>query len=139
MKVSEIMTRNAEWVGPETTIWDVAQKMRDEKIGSLPVGENDRLIGMVTDRDIVCRAVAEGLDPSKTTARQVMSETITYCFEDQEADDAAHVMEQKHIRRLAVLNRDKRLVGILSVDDLATRGSHELSGEVLAATSPRSN
>ena len=139
MKVSEIMTPKAQWVGPDTSVQEIAAKMRDENFGSLPIGENDRLIGMVTDRDIVCRAVAEGRDPAKTKARDVMSKHITYCFDDQEADDAAHIMEQKHIRRLAVLNRDKRLVGILSVDDLASRGSHELSGEVLAATTPRAS
>lgn len=138
MKVSEVMTPKAEWVGPETTIRDLADKMRELDIGSLPIGENDRLIGMVTDRDIVCRAVAKGLDPAKATARDVMSKTITYCFDDQDVDDAAHVMEQKHIRRLAVLNRNKRLVGILSLDDLATHCSHDLSGEVLEAVSTRS-
>ena len=137
MKVSEIMTRKAEWVAPDTSIKVVAEKMRKQGIGSLPVGENDRLIGMVTDRDIVCRAVAKGLNPAKTTAREVMSKTITYCFDDQDVDDAAHVMEQKHVRRLAVLNRKKRLVGILSLDDLAARCSHDLSGEVLAAVTSR--
>ncbi len=137
MKVSEVMTPKAEWVGPDMSIRDLAEKMRALDIGSLPIGENDRLIGMVTDRDIVCRAVAKGLDPAKTTARDVMSKTITYCFDDQEVDDAAHVMEQKHIRRLAVLNRNKRLVGILSLDDLAACCSHDLSGEVLAAVSSR--
>lgn len=139
MKVSEIMTPNAQWVGPDVSIQDLAEKMRKDDIGSLPVGENDRLIGMVTDRDIVCRAVAKGVDPAKTTARQVMSKTITYCFDDQDVDDAAHVMEQKHIRRLAVLNRKKRLVGILSLDDVATHCSHDLSGEVLAAVSSRAS
>lgn len=138
MKVSEIMTANAQWVDPEMSVQDVAEKMRAQDIGSLPIGENDRLIGMVTDRDIVCRAVAKGLDPAKTSAREVMSKTITYCFDDQEVDDAAHVMEQKHIRRLAVLNRKKRLVGILSLDDVAAHCSHDLSGEVLAAVSARS-
>jgi len=139
MKVNEVMTRKAEWVSPDASIAEVAKMMRDENIGSLPVGENDRLIGMITDRDIACRAVAEGLDPAKTTARRVMSKTISYCFDDQEIDDAAHLMEQKHVRRLAVLNREKRLVGILSLDDLARCCSHDLSGEVLAAVSARAH
>jgi CBS domain-containing protein len=139
MKVNEVMTRKVEWVSPDASIAEVAKKMRDQDIGSLPVGENDRLIGMITDRDIACRAVAEGLDPAKTTVRQTMSKTISYCFDDQEIDDAAHLMEQKHVRRLAVLNRKKRLVGILSLDDLARCCSHELSGEVLSAVSARAH
>ncbi len=137
-KISDIMTRKAEWVSPDTTIFEVARRLRDENIGSMPVGENDRLIGMITDRDIACRAVAEGLDPAKTSVRQVMSKTIAYCFDDQDVSDAAHMMEQKHIRRLAVLNRKKRLVGILSLDDLACC-SHDLSGEVLEAVSARAH
>jgi len=139
MKVNEVMSRDAEWESPDTTICDVAKKMRDMNIGSMPVGENDRLVGMVTDRDIVCRAVGEGLDPAKTTVRQIMTKTIAYCFDDQEVDDAAHLMEQKHIRRLAVLNRKKRLVGILSLDDMARKCSHDLSGEILAAVSARAH
>ena len=139
MRVNEIMSRKAEWVSPTETIRSVAKKMRDGNIGSMPVGENDRLIGMITDRDIACRAVADGLDPEKTEARKVMSKTITYCFDDQEVGDAAHLMEQKQVRRLAVLNRKKRLVGILSLDDLAARCSHDLSGEVLAAVSTRAH
>jgi FOG: CBS domain len=132
MLVRDIMTPKVQWISPDLTLRECAKKMRDSNIGSLPVGENDRLIGMITDRDICCRGVAEGLDPSTTTARRVMSEHIRYCFDDEDVAVAAHKMEDKHIRRLAVLNRDKRLVGILSVDDVARRGSHELAGEVLA-------
>lgn len=139
MKVNEVMTRKAEWVSPDTTIRDIAKKMRDKNIGSMPVGENDRLIGMITDRDITCRAVADGVDPAKTKVREIMSKTISYCFDDQEVADAAELMEQKHIRRLAVLNRKKRLVGILSLDDLAQSCTHDLSGEVLAAVSTRAH
>ena len=139
MKVSEIVTRQAEWMGPDVSISEVAKLMRDKNIGSMLVGENDRLIGMITDRDITCRAVAEGLNPATTTARQVMSKAITYCFDDQPVDEAAQLMEKKHIRRLAVLNRKKRLVGVLSLDDVARTCSHDLSGEVLAAVSARAH
>ena len=131
MKVSEVMTPEAHWVSPEITIKEAAQKMRDKNIGALPVGENDRLIGLVTDRDICCRSVAEGHDPSKAKVREVMSKTISYCFDDQDVKDAAHMMEDKHIRRLAVLNRKKRIVGVLSVADLAKHGQTALAGEVL--------
>jgi CBS domain-containing protein len=136
MRVKDIMTPKVELVSPDVTIQEAAKIMRDENIGSLPVGENDRLIGMVTDRDITCRAVAEGSDPAKTKIRDIVSKKITYCFDDQDVADAARLMEGKHIRRLAVLNREKRMVGFLSVDDI-TRCSHDLAGEVLEAVSQR--
>ena len=128
--VRDVMTRKAEWIGPETTLQDAAKKMRDKEIGSLLVGEDDRIIGMVTDRDIACRGVAQNLNPATTPVRKVMTEKIVWCFDDQEVEDAAHLMEGKKVRRLAVMNRKKRMVGFLSVDDLAHR-MHELSGEVL--------
>ncbi len=130
MLVKDVMTRQAEWIGPETTLLDVAKKMHDKDIGSLLVGENDRIIGMVTDRDITCRGVAQDLSPASTPVRKVMTEKIIWCFDDQTIEDAAHLMEGKKVRRLAVMNREKRMVGFLSVDDLAHR-AHELSGEVL--------
>jgi CBS domain-containing protein len=102
MQVKDIMTPKVELVGPELTIQEAAKIMRDGNIGSLPVGEDDRLIGMVTDRDITCRAVADGSDPAKTKIRDIVSKKITYCFDDQDVADAAHLMEEKHIRRLAV-------------------------------------
>lgn len=131
MKVREAMTPQAHWVGPDMSLKEVAQKMREKNIGALPVGENDRLIGLVTDRDICCRAVAEGHDPSKTKVGDIMSKKISYCFDDQDLEDAAHAMEEQHIRRLAVLNRKKRIVGMLSTSDLATHGQRALAGEVL--------
>jgi CBS domain-containing protein len=130
MLVKDVMTRQAEWIGPETTLLDAAKKMHDKNIGSLLVGEHDRIIGMVTDRDIACRGVAQDLNPAKTPVRKVMTEKIIWCFDDQAIEDAAHLMEGKKVRRLAVMNREKRMVGVLSVDDLAHR-AHELSGEVL--------
>ncbi len=128
--VKDLMTRHGEWIDPKTTLLDAAKTMLDKEIGSLLVGEDDRIIGMVTDRDITCRGVAKNLDPAKTPVRKVMTEKIIWCFDDQEVEDAAHLMEGKKVRRLAVMNRDKRMVGVLSVDDLARR-MHELSGEVL--------
>ncbi len=131
MLVKDVMVRQAEWIGPETTLLDAAKKMHDMEIGSLLVGEHDRLIGMVTDRDIACRGVAQNLSPAGTPVRKVMTEKIIWCYDDQAIEDAAHLMEGKKVRRLAVMNREKRMVGFLSVDDLAHR-KHELSGEVLA-------
>ena len=130
MLVKEVMTPKAEWIDPETTLLEAAKRMRDKDIGSLLVGEHDKIIGMVTDRDIACRGIARNLDPANTPVREVMSERIFWCFDDQEIENAAHLMEKKKVRRLAVMNREKRMVGFLSVDDLAHR-AHALSGEVL--------
>jgi len=122
MRISEIMTPDPELIDPTATVRDAAQRMKNEDIGALPVGENDRLIGMVTDRDITVRAVAEGSDPSSTTVRDVMSEKIYYCFEDDDVEDAAKCMADNQVRRLPILNRDKRLTGIVSLADLAQAG-----------------
>jgi CBS domain-containing protein len=135
MKVKDAMHQGAEWVEPQTPIDEIARKMRDLDIGAIPVGENDRLIGMVTDRDIACRAVANGTDPGKLTARDVMSKGILYCRETEDLEDAMRIMEQKQVRRLPVINDRKRMVGMLSLGDIADAASHELSGEVIAAVS----
>jgi CBS domain-containing protein len=129
------MHKGAEWVGPDTPIRDVAKKMRDLDVGSIPVGENDKLIGMVTDRDITCRALANGKDVSKLTARDVMTKGIIYCRDNEELDDALRIMETKKVRRLPVINEQKRMVGMLSFGDISHAASHELSGELMAAVS----
>jgi CBS domain-containing protein len=116
------MTRNPDIVSPETSIRDAARRMRDENVGALPVGENDRLVGMITDRDIAMRAVAEDRQPSLTNVRDVMSDRILYCFDDDNTRDAAECMSKHQVRRLPVLNRDKRLVGIVSLADIARCG-----------------
>jgi len=119
MKILEIMTRDPELIDPTASIRDAAQRMKNEDIGALPVGENDRLIGMVTDRDIALRAVAEDRSPRSTSVRDVMSEKIFYCFEDDDVEDAARCMAENQVRRLPILNRDKRLTGIVSLADIA--------------------
>jgi CBS domain-containing protein len=136
MLVNEIMSTSLEWVGPDVTLQESARKMRDRNIGCLPVEDGDRIIGMITDRDIACRAVADGRDPATTTVRDVMSVGITYCFDDDDVTKAVQIMEDKHIRRLPILNHDERLVGLLSLDDLAAHCSHEVSGEVMEAVVP---
>ncbi len=135
MLVKEVMTAKVESVEPGLSLRETAGKMRDMNIGSMPVWENGKMIGMITDRDICCRAVAEGRDLAATKVREIMSKDVTYCFDDQDCSEAAHVMGDKHIRRLAVFNRNKAMVGFLSVDDLA-RCSHDLAGDVLEAASP---
>jgi CBS domain-containing protein len=119
MQVQEIMTPRAKVIDPNTNIAEAARAMRADNIGALPVGENDRLVGMVTDRDIAMRAVAEERPSGNTAVRQVMSEHIYYCFEDDDVEQAAKVMAEHQVHRLPVLNRDKRLVGILALADLA--------------------
>jgi CBS domain-containing protein len=122
-------------VAPATSVSDIAKKTRDLDIGAIPVGDNDRLIGMVTDRDIACRGVANENDCAKLTARDVMSKGIVYCRDTEELEDALCIMEQKQVRRLPVINDQKRMVGMLSLGDISHAASHELSGEVMAAVS----
>jgi CBS domain-containing protein len=135
MKVKNAMHKGAEWVAPDTPVAQIAKKMKELDVGSLPVGENDRLIGMVTDRDITCRAVANGRDISKVTARDVMTRGIFYCRDSEELDDALRIMESRKIRRLPVIDEKKRMVGMLSLGDVSHAASHELSGELCAAVS----
>ena len=135
MQVKEIMTRSVDLVDPNTTICDAAIKMRDDDVGALPVGENDRLVGMITDRDIAIRAVAEDKAPSQTTVREAMSEGICYCFEDDAVDDAAQVMAERQVRRLPVLNRDKRLVGIVAMADIARSGARKAEMQAIEGVS----
>lgn len=135
MKVKDAMHKGAEWLDPATPLVEVAKKMRDLDIGCVPIGKNDRLVGMVTDRDIACRAVAKGSDCTKLTARDVMSNEIVYCRDTESLEDAIRIMEQKKIRRLPVINSKKRLVGMLSLGDVSHALPHELTGEVCAAVS----
>lgn len=120
MKISEIMSRDVTTASPDDTIRDAARKMRDIDAGVLPVGEGDRLVGMVTDRDLVIRALADGRPPD-TPVRAVMSTDLRYVFEDETTDSLGDNIEENRMRRFPVLNRDKRLVGIVSVGDLAAR------------------
>lgn len=135
MKVKDAMHRNATWVHAEMPLPEVAAKMRNQDIGALPVGENDRLIGMVTDRDIAIRGFDSGRDPTKLKARDVMSKGIVYCRDAEELDDAIRIMESKQIRRLPVLDDKKRIVGMLSLGDVAHAASRQLVGETVAAVS----
>lgn len=133
MKVSECMSSDVELCSPDDTIRDVARIMRQIDAGSMPVGENDRLVGMITDRDICLRAVAEGMGP-ETRVRQVMSSNPRWCFEDQEIEDVADQMAEFKVRRLPVLSREKRLIGMISLGDISLadgmssgRALHEIS------------
>jgi CBS domain-containing protein len=132
MKIKDVCTPTPRSISPDDSLVEAAAEMKALDIGWLPVCENDHLIGTVTDRDIAIRAVAEGYDPNITPVRQVMSRVVIYCFGDQELWNAAQMMETNKIRRLPVLNRDKRLVGIVSLGDLAVRtGAENIAGQIL--------
>jgi CBS domain-containing protein len=136
MKVNEIITRNPEVIRPDVVLADAAQRMNSLDVGMLPVCDGDRLVGMITDRDITVRGVAQGYDPKTARVRDVMTPEVIYCFEDEDIKAVARKMEEWQVRRLPVLNRDKRLVGIVSLGDLAVRtGKEKLAGEVLEQVS----
>ena len=114
---------------------DLAKLMQKDDIGAIPIGENDRLVGMVTDRDIVTRGLVNGADLSAMTAGDVMTKGIVYCMEEEDLDDAVHLMENKKIRRLPVLNAKKRMVGMLSLGDVSHAANQTLAGELAKAVS----
>lgn len=130
MKVKEVMHKGVSWVGPDTPVTELAKLMHRSDIGSVPIGENDRLIGLVTDRDIVCRGLAQdNFDVKRATARDVMTPGIHCCREDDDLKKAVEHMEELKVRRLPVINKSKRMVGILSLGDLSQSASHELVAE----------
>jgi CBS domain-containing protein len=134
MKVSEAMTKDVRVANPDDTIRKAARTMASIDAGVLPVGENDRLIGMITDRDIAIRGIANGKGP-KAKVRDVMTEDVKYCFDDQEIEDVTRNMADIQVRRLPVLNRDKRLVGILSLGDIATSRDGKAANDALSGIS----
>ena len=132
MLIREVMTEEAECTGPDTTLQEAARRMKELDVGSLPVCENDRLTGIVTDRDIVLRSVAEGRDPSQQRVRDAMTEELFYAFEDQDVEELTKIMKQRQIRRVPILNREKRLVGIVALGDLAVETDNSgMAGEAL--------
>lgn len=133
MKVREAISRDVQIADPTETIEDAARMMVDQDLGALPVGDGDRLVGMVTDRDIVVRAVAAGRGPG-TKIREVMSAEVKYCYEDDNIDSVSRNMGDIQVRRLPVLNRDKRLVGILSLGDMAVN-EPQAAGRALGGVS----
>jgi len=135
MKVKNSMHKGAHWVSPETPVTTLAQMMREQDIGAIPVGENDRLIGMVTDRDIALRAVADGKDISRLTARNVMTKGIAWCRDTDDVSQALQVMGSKQVRRLPVIDKNKRMVGILSLGDLAHTASSRIAADAAKAVS----
>lgn len=129
-KIADIMSRDFKYITPEKSLKDAAAMMRDGDFGFIPVGENDKLIGMITDRDITIRAVAEGKGPD-TDIRSVMSSKTYYCFDDQPVEEICANMSEIKVRRLPVVNRDKRLVGVVSLGDVSQVAHRAKTGDAL--------
>jgi len=139
MLVKEVMTKGAECVGPDDTLQEAARKMKLLDVGPLPVCANGRLTGMLTDRDIVVRCVADGGDTRSAHVREAMTEGIAYCYEDDDVTQASRLMKEEQIRRLPVLDRAEKLVGIVSLGDLAVElGDENLVGKTLEKVSASS-
>ena len=130
MQVKEIMTRIVEFASPTTSAKEAAHQMHETHVGVLPVLDEDKVVGMITDRDICCKVVATGHSAGRTPVSEIMSTEVATCFDDQEISEATDIMIDKHVRRLAVVNKANHLVGILSVDDVA-RDSHDMASSVL--------
>ena len=136
MKVKDAMHKGVDWVSPDTPLTEIAKLMREHDIGSIPIGENDRLIGMVTDRDIVCKGLAQdGFDAARRTARDVMTEGVHCCREDDDLTKAVRHMEALKVRRLPVINKGKRMVGILSLGDVGRSAPGDLLSECVKSVS----
>ena len=135
MIVREAMTSKTELATPDMTLRDAARLMRDCDVGSLPVGENDRLVGMITDRDITIRAVAEGRDVQSTPVRDAMTSKVLYVYDDEPIEVAAQTMADLQVRRLPVLDRERHLVGILALSDVSIEGPQTSAAEALRGVS----
>jgi CBS domain-containing protein len=131
MKVKDVMTRDVELTSPDATLREAAQRMAKLDVGALPVGENDKLVGMITDRDIAIRAVAQGKGPDGKV-RDAMTTEVKYCFEDDDLDQVAQAMAENKVQRLPVMGHDKRLVGIVSLGDLAVAGDSRQTDTALS-------
>ena len=130
MKVKDVMHKGVDWVGPDTPIIEIAKLMQAHDVGAIPIGEDDRLIGMVTDRDIVCKGLArKDFNPARTTARDVMTEGIHCCRDDDDLAKAVHHMETLKIRRLPVINKSRRMVGMISLGDVSQSATVELAAQ----------
>ena len=136
MKVKDMMHKGVDWVGPDTPITEIAKLMQRHDIGCIPIGQDDRLIGMVTDRDLVCKGLAsEGFNSARTTARDVMTKGIHCCQEDDDLAKAVHHMETLKIRRLPVINKRKRMVGMISLGDVGHFAGADLLSQCVKSVS----
>jgi len=140
MLVKDVMSKKPEYLAPDSTLQKAAEEMFRQDFGIIPIGENDRLVGMVSDRDIALRAVAKGKDPKSTSVKEVMSKKVLYCFEDDDIASAVNNMCKQQIRRLVVLNKDKRMTGMLSVADIVTKSNDDkLCSKLIKAVSAKTH
>ncbi len=128
-KIKDVMSPNFKFMAPDSPVSEVAQQMRDMDCGFMPLAENDKMVGMITDRDITVRAVAEGKNPAECKARDCMTAKTYYCYDDQDVEEVCNNMGEIQVRRLPVVNRDKRLVGVVSMGDLAQVASRPNVGQ----------
>ena len=136
MKIKDVMHKGVDWVSPDTPVTELVKLMRDHDVGAIPIGENDRLVGMVTDRDVVCKGLAQdNFDARVATARDVMTAQIHCCREDEDLAKAIRRMEELKIRRLPVINKNKRMVGILSLGDVSHSAPTDLLSECIKSVS----
>ena len=140
MQLKEVMTRDVDVIRPESTLVEAARKMKNLDVGPIPVCDDNEILGMITDRDITTRAVAEGRDPGRTQVREVMTPDVLYCFEDQDVSEAARLMQQRQVRRILVLNRNREVAGIVSLGDIAVEtGDSKLAAKTLEQVSADSD
>lgn len=135
MKVKDAMHVGVKWAEPDTSIAEIAHMMRCHDVGAIPIGQNDRLIGIVTDRDIICRGVADRKDLSALKARDIMTSGVVWCRDDDDLIAAVRRMEERRVRRMPVINAEKRMVGILALGDISAAASKALSGDLLGHVS----
>lgn len=133
MKVKDAMHEGAAVVAPSTLLPELAERMRTDDVGALPVGENGKLLGIVTDRDIVVRGLGAKADPLQLSAEDVMTRPLIFCTAEEELEDAVRIMERHRVRRLPVIDREQNLIGILSLGDIATNASSSIVAETLRA------
>lgn len=133
MNICDIMKRDVKFISPDNSVKEAARLMHDQHIGALPVLEDDQLVGMITDRDVCCKVTATGRDAVMTKVGEVMAKDVATCFADQELNDVAYLMASHQIHRIAVLDSQNKLAGILSIDDLAHK-SHDLASTILEAS-----
>ena len=136
MKVKEVMHKGVDWVSPDTPVAEIAKLMKGHDVGCIPIGEGDRLIGMVTDRDIVCKGLTgKNFDAARATARDVMTPGIHCCREDDDLAKAVHHMETLKVRRLPVINKNKRMIGMISLGDVSQFAGEDLVSECVKSVS----
>ena len=131
MKLSEVMTRDVQIANPDDTLAEAALRMTDHEVGALPVCNGRKVLGMITDRDLVVRGIARHLDPETTQVQRCMSEGVLWCYEDEDISEAARKMAEQQVRRLIVVDRDKNLVGMVALADVARSADEQVSGSVL--------